>query len=141
MDFGCSDVFCFFAVLVGESETLLDEVFQGVFVEGFECEVPGCLKVGDVQVDPAGVFGDGVKENGIVGDLGVDRESEGKWADVVLIPLVFFGREVYAGIGFGSGGGRVLPEAMPEDEGGTEQEERVCGGGHSHRCAVIGFGG
>ncbi len=126
-------------MLVGECEGLVDQVFQCIFVKGFECEVPGCLEVGDVEVDPAGVFGDGVKEDGVVGDLGVGGKSEGEWADVVLIPLVFFGWEVHAGVGFGSGCGRVLPEAMPEDEWCAEQEEPVCGG-HNRR-AVMGFRG
>ena len=104
-------------------------------------DIDRCAETREIDIDPVGIFGNGVEEAAVAGDTGVDGIVEGIGIAGLVEGLVFVRGEIDLEIAFPFGG--VGAVAGQQAAAGKSQEEcrkaeGGAAGGREEECVAVG---
>ena len=120
-------------MFVGHFEGIVAELVKSVDPDILIADIDRCAETGEVDIDPVGIFGNGVEEAAVAGDAGVDGIVESIGIAGLVEGLVFVWGEIDLEIAFPFGG--VVTVAGQEAAAGKGQEE--CGEAEGSRHGMV----
>ena len=94
MDHGLVDGAGLDGMLVGHLEGIIGQLVKTIGPDLFIADIYFCVKAGKVNIDPVGVFRDGVEEAAIADNIRIDWVFEAKRIARAVESLVFVLREI-----------------------------------------------
>ena len=113
-------------MFVGHFEGVVAELVKSVGPDIFIADIDRCAETGEVDIDPVGIFGNGVEEAAVAGDAGVDGIVESIGIAGLVEGLVFVWGKIDLEIAFPFGGVvAVAGQQAAAGEGQGETAEAV----------------
>jgi hypothetical protein len=129
------------SMFVGHFEGVVAELVESIGADVFIADIDRCAETGKVDIDPVGVFGNGIEETAITGDAGVDGIVKGIGIAGLIEGLVFVRGEIDLEIAFPFGGvGAVAGQQTAAGQGQNECEavKRETADGGEVGCKAVG---